>query len=118
MELGNLEARSKILEALKNGTISSNCTAETLSAILQDDEIKISEYQLLISVVGSDKYEVEVKQGNKVIADPESDGYAVLADKKIKVTVTSGKKELTYSYVANDNKNIEFNFNDETATEK
>lgn len=115
--LGETNKRKAILDALRSGKITGNCTPEVAKNIVVE-KIELAEFELLVNVIGAEEYDIKVKQGRTVITDPEGDGYAVDADKNIKVIVTAGDKELEFAYRSTENKDLEFNFEEGTVIEK
>lgn len=116
--LADTNKRKEIMQALRSGKITSNCTPEKLHSILYDEEVYISEYELLVEVTGSEDYELKVKQGRSVIEDPEGDGYAVEAGKNIKVVVKYDDKVLDYAYTAESNKDLLFDLENDKVIER
>lgn len=118
--LADTNKRKEILQALRSGKITRNCTPEKLHGILsENEEVFISEYELLVEVTGLEEYELKVKQGRSIIDDPEGDGYAVEAGKNIKVIVKYGdNKTLEYAYTADSNKDLLFDLENEVVEER
>ena len=119
-----------IQDAIKDGSLRSDVTPLGLkkffneNAIVEEvideepEEITIDEHELLIEVVGASKYNVEVKQDDEVIKDPEGDGYAVSTGSNIDIEVTSGKKRLVYSYQVSSNRDIIFDLKNKEVVDR